>query len=199
MARLMEKKLRLIASREEPFLIEVKCHKGAGALASPIRPSRSSAARARLVLLQNRFSAIDLAKVLRNDNTTWDDSVMEKILPPPCDVFANGPSRWRWEYVDRKLSGNGHEASDELIMATGPVRDDPSCSPEYPREATARSGERAQKFPSDASTVSSSDETRNLSNGKGRPTLRAYIDDFVISCKGKRDSPEELSVSSQSV
>jgi hypothetical protein len=36
---------------------------------------------------------------------TWDQWVKEGRLPPPCDGFPNGAPRWRWEDVDRKLSG----------------------------------------------------------------------------------------------
>jgi hypothetical protein len=36
---------------------------------------------------------------------TWDQWVKEGRLPPPCDTFPTGTPRWRWEDVDRKLSG----------------------------------------------------------------------------------------------
>jgi hypothetical protein len=36
---------------------------------------------------------------------TWDQWVKEGRLPPPCDTFPIGTPRWRWEDVDRKLSG----------------------------------------------------------------------------------------------
>ncbi len=36
---------------------------------------------------------------------TWDQWVKEGRLPPPCDTFPSGTPRWRWEDVDRKLSG----------------------------------------------------------------------------------------------
>jgi hypothetical protein len=36
---------------------------------------------------------------------TWDQWVKDGRLPPPCDTFPNGTPRWRWEDVDRKLSG----------------------------------------------------------------------------------------------
>jgi hypothetical protein len=36
---------------------------------------------------------------------TWDQWVKEGRLPSPCDGFPNGAPRWRWEDVDRKLSG----------------------------------------------------------------------------------------------
>jgi hypothetical protein len=36
---------------------------------------------------------------------TWDQWVKEGRLPPACDAFPSGTARWRWEDVDRKLSG----------------------------------------------------------------------------------------------
>lgn len=36
---------------------------------------------------------------------TWDQWVKEGRLPSPCDTFPTGSPRWRWEDVDRKLSG----------------------------------------------------------------------------------------------
>ena len=36
---------------------------------------------------------------------TWDQWVKEGRLPPPSDAFPSGTARWRWEDVDRKLSG----------------------------------------------------------------------------------------------
>jgi hypothetical protein len=36
---------------------------------------------------------------------TWDDWVKSGRLPPPCDTFPEGTPRWRWEDVDRKLTG----------------------------------------------------------------------------------------------
>ncbi|TGN90890.1 hypothetical protein EOW77_0003385 [Bradyrhizobium yuanmingense] len=36
---------------------------------------------------------------------TWDNWVKDGTLPPPCDSFPVGTARWRWEDVDRKLSG----------------------------------------------------------------------------------------------
>jgi hypothetical protein len=36
---------------------------------------------------------------------TWDQWVKEGRLPPPCDTFPSSTPRWRWEDVDRKLSG----------------------------------------------------------------------------------------------
>jgi len=36
---------------------------------------------------------------------TWDKWVKEGRLPPSCDTFPTGIPRWRWEDVDRKLSG----------------------------------------------------------------------------------------------
>ncbi|KJC52558.1 hypothetical protein UB31_09745 [Bradyrhizobium sp. LTSP849] len=36
---------------------------------------------------------------------TWDQWVKDGHLPAPCDTFPTGSPRWRWEDVDRKLSG----------------------------------------------------------------------------------------------
>lgn len=36
---------------------------------------------------------------------TWDHWVKDGTLPPACDRFPTGTPRWRWEDVDRKLSG----------------------------------------------------------------------------------------------
>ena len=36
---------------------------------------------------------------------TWDQWVKEGRLPRPCDTFPTGMPRWRWEDVDRRLSG----------------------------------------------------------------------------------------------
>jgi hypothetical protein len=37
---------------------------------------------------------------------TWDQWVKEGLLPKPCEGFPEGLPRWRWEDVDRKLSGS---------------------------------------------------------------------------------------------
>jgi hypothetical protein len=42
---------------------------------------------------------------------TWDQWVKEGRLPPPYDSFPVSTPRWRWEDVDRKLSGRV-EAAD---------------------------------------------------------------------------------------
>jgi hypothetical protein len=41
---------------------------------------------------------------------TWDQWVKDGRLPPPCDTFPTGTPRWRWEDVDRRLSGRKAEA-----------------------------------------------------------------------------------------
>jgi hypothetical protein len=49
---------------------------------------------------------------------TWDGWVREGRLPPPCDGFPSGAPRWRWEDVDRKLSGRmavGTGSTDEYL------------------------------------------------------------------------------------
>jgi hypothetical protein len=45
------------------------------------------------------------AAELRISPDTWDLWVREGRLPQPCDTFPTGTRRWRWEDVDRKLSG----------------------------------------------------------------------------------------------
>jgi hypothetical protein len=50
---------------------------------------------------------------------TWDNWVREGILPPSCATFPNGSPRWRWEDVDRKLSGKAKAANDN-VEATEP-------------------------------------------------------------------------------
>lgn len=46
---------------------------------------------------------------------TWDQWVKEGRLPPACDRFPVGTPRWRWQDVDRKLSGR--TASDTTDAA----------------------------------------------------------------------------------
>lgn len=36
---------------------------------------------------------------------TWDQWVKDGRLPAPSDAFPTGTPRWRWEDIDRKLSG----------------------------------------------------------------------------------------------
>jgi hypothetical protein len=50
------------------------------------------------------------AAELQISTETWDKWVKEGVVPPPCPAFPAGTLRWRWEDVDRKLSG--HVASD---------------------------------------------------------------------------------------
>jgi hypothetical protein len=45
------------------------------------------------------------AAELQISPATWDQWVKEGRLPSPCDTFPSGTPRWRWEDVDRKLSG----------------------------------------------------------------------------------------------
>jgi hypothetical protein len=46
---------------------------------------------------------------------TWDQWVKEGRLPPPCDSFPTSTPRWRWEDVDRKLSGMKAADADAAI------------------------------------------------------------------------------------
>jgi hypothetical protein len=45
------------------------------------------------------------AAELEISTDTWDQWVREGRIPPPFDTFPSGSPRWRWEDVDRKLSG----------------------------------------------------------------------------------------------
>lgn len=45
------------------------------------------------------------AAELQISTVTWDKWVKDGVLPAACDTFPDGTSRWRWEDVDRKLSG----------------------------------------------------------------------------------------------
>ena len=47
---------------------------------------------------------------------TWDQWVKEGRLPPPCDAFPAGVPRWRWEDVDRKLSGVKSVGTDAAML-----------------------------------------------------------------------------------
>jgi hypothetical protein len=47
---------------------------------------------------------------------TWDKWVKDGVLPPPCNTFPEGTSRWRWEDVDRKLTGQKTASSIEAEM-----------------------------------------------------------------------------------
>ena len=50
--------------------------------------------------------------------TTWDQWVKEGIIPPSCSSFPNGKPRWRWEDVDRKLSGKPTAAANDNAEAS---------------------------------------------------------------------------------
>jgi hypothetical protein len=47
---------------------------------------------------------------------TWDHWVKEGRLPPPCDTLPAGIPRWRWEDVDRKLSGQKPAGADAAVL-----------------------------------------------------------------------------------
>lgn len=47
---------------------------------------------------------------------TWDQWVKEGRLPACCDAFPSGTPRWRWEDVDRKLSGRQEPTEDAFIQ-----------------------------------------------------------------------------------
>jgi hypothetical protein len=47
---------------------------------------------------------------------TWDQWVKEGRIPKPAPGFPEGAPRWRWEDVDRKLSGRTASDTTELAM-----------------------------------------------------------------------------------
>jgi hypothetical protein len=47
---------------------------------------------------------------------TWDQWVRDGHLPRPCDSFPAGTPRWRWEDVDRKLSGQKAANTDAALL-----------------------------------------------------------------------------------
>ena len=47
---------------------------------------------------------------------TWDQWVKDGYLPPPCDAFPTGTPRWRWEDVDRRLSGQGVASTNAAML-----------------------------------------------------------------------------------
>jgi hypothetical protein len=47
---------------------------------------------------------------------TWDQWVKDGRLPPPCETFPSGTPRWRWEDVDRKLSGTKAADTDAAVL-----------------------------------------------------------------------------------
>src|SRR4030081_850244 len=57
------------------------------------------------------------AAELQISTDTWDQWVKDGRLPPPCDTFPSGTPRWRWEDVDRKLSGQ--KAADTSAAMRG--------------------------------------------------------------------------------
>jgi hypothetical protein len=56
------------------------------------------------------------AAELRISPDTWDQWVKEALLPQSCDSFPAGTPRWRWEDVDRKLSGQKAPTDDAFIQ-----------------------------------------------------------------------------------
>jgi hypothetical protein len=56
------------------------------------------------------------AAELRISPDTWDQWVKEGRIPPYCDGFPAGTPRWRWEDVDRKLSGRMASDTAEAAM-----------------------------------------------------------------------------------
>lgn len=50
---------------------------------------------------------------------TWDQWVKDGRLPQACDAFPSGAPRWRWDDVDRKLSGRVAEKSNTDAFLRG--------------------------------------------------------------------------------
>jgi hypothetical protein len=48
---------------------------------------------------------------------TWDQWVREGRVPKPCNTFPASTPRWRWDDIDRKLSGRMAESATGLAMA----------------------------------------------------------------------------------
>lgn len=57
------------------------------------------------------------AAELQISTVTWDKWVKEGVLPRPCDTLPEGTPRWRWEDVDRKLSGQKVSTGVDAAMA----------------------------------------------------------------------------------
>jgi hypothetical protein len=55
---------------------------------------------------------------------TWDRWVRDGILPAPAPGFPPSTPRWRWSDVDRKLAGNGAEATalDQYLAGIEKIR-----------------------------------------------------------------------------
>jgi hypothetical protein len=56
------------------------------------------------------------AAELRISPDTWDQWVKEGRLPPSCPTFPESTPRWRWEDVDRKLSGKVASDTTDMMM-----------------------------------------------------------------------------------
>jgi hypothetical protein len=56
------------------------------------------------------------AAELQVSPATWDQWVKDGKLPPPCDGFPASTPRWRWEDVDRKLSGRVEASSHDAYL-----------------------------------------------------------------------------------
>jgi hypothetical protein len=56
------------------------------------------------------------AAELRISPATWDQWVKDGRLPPPCEGFPPTTLRWRWEDVDRRLSGKVASDTTEAAM-----------------------------------------------------------------------------------
>ena|SRR5690242_1020584 len=56
------------------------------------------------------------AAELQISPATWDNWVKDGKLPPACDGFPDSTPRWRWEDVDRKLSGRTASNTSDAAM-----------------------------------------------------------------------------------
>src|SRR5262245_12357396 len=56
------------------------------------------------------------AAELQISPNTWDQWVKDGRLPISCGGFPDGTPRWRWEDVDRKLSGQATASTTDLAI-----------------------------------------------------------------------------------
>jgi len=65
------------------------------------------------------------AAELRISPETWDKWVDDGTLPKPAPGFPMSTPRWRWEDVDRKLSGRSPSDADSFVATAGGWRGAP--------------------------------------------------------------------------
>jgi hypothetical protein len=62
------------------------------------------------------------AAELRISPETWDRWVAEGTLPASAPGFPEGSPRWRWEDVDKRLTGKVPETPFDMIKAAANLR-----------------------------------------------------------------------------